>query len=158
KQARLELSRFFVDAILPADFLAIAARGLGMQRAKEHEGPLLSAVVTGPAPQRLAAAEALARCGTAESVPALFDAVGENPDRMLEHAVIFALHHLAAPAALEKALADPHPRVQQAAMLLLDQPPRPKGLLKAEAVLARLAAADAGLRETSLSVLQKHSA
>jgi putative membrane-bound dehydrogenase-like protein len=133
-----------------------AARALGLCRdrpaAKE-----LAVLLASPQPVvRLAAVEALARCGSEESLPALWQQLRNPVDRFEEHALIHAIHHLAAPAALEKALNDPHPRVQRAALLLLDQPPRPIGSLKADVVMARMAASDAELRQTALRILQKH--
>jgi putative heme-binding domain-containing protein len=46
--------------------------------------------------------------------------------------------------------------VQKAALLLLDQPPRPKGRLGHEPVLRRVRAADADLRQTALRILERH--
>src|SRR5207302_9200246 len=105
---------------------------------------------------RLAAAQALARCGTARSLPAVWQALARQPDRFLEHALTFAAHHLADAAALEAALRHPHARVQQAALLRLDQPPRAPGRLAPPQVIDRLGAADQGLRQTALKVLQGH--
>src|SRR5262249_10850915 len=152
KEARQALARFFGDVALNGNRFPIAVRALGQHRAREYERILRSFLKSGPDPLRLAAAEALARCGTAESVPALLDALRDNPDRVLEHALIFALHHLADVKALDKALTDPHPRVQQAALILLDQAPRPRGQLRPEAVLQRIAATDAELRWTALAI------
>src|SRR5262249_11496483 len=87
---------------------------------------------------------------------ALWKGLQGAPDRMEEHALIHALHQCAAAPALENALQDPNPRVQKAALILLDQPPRAKGLLKPEAVIERVGAADADLRQTALAILRKH--
>src|SRR5262249_35805291 len=112
---------------------------------------------TASSPQmRMAAAQALAACGSAKTLPALWDALSGEPDRFLEHALLHAVHHHAQVAALEAALKHPQARVQKAALLLLDQPPRPAGLLKHEDVMARVTAPDADLRQTALRVLQKH--
>src|SRR5262245_10997215 len=75
---------------------------------------------------RLAAAEALARCGDAKSLTPIWKALIREPmDRFLEHALIHAAYHVADTAALEEALHSLHPRVKKAALILLDQPPRP---------------------------------
>lgn len=150
------LAVFLRDPEQPAELLAPAARALGMHRAREHESALTSLLHHVNPYVRLGAAEALARCGTSASLPSLWKVLATLPDRMLEHAVVYALHPIVDAASLEKALLDPHPRVQQAALILLDQPPRAKGLLKAEVVLARLASPDARLRSTALDVLRKH--
>src|SRR5262249_18117012 len=99
---------------------------------------------------RLAAADAFAR-GRLESVDVLWESLTRQPDRIEEHALIHAIHKLSDKGndLIEK-LGHGNPRVQKAALLLLDQPPRPKGLLKPEAVIQRTSAADAELRQTAL--------
>jgi putative heme-binding domain-containing protein len=104
----------------------------------------------------MAAAEALSRCGKADALPELWKALQGRPDRFLEHALIHAIHRCADAGALRTALEQPHPRVQKAALLLLDQPPRPHGALAQQAVIARLSAADLELRQAALWVLQRH--
>jgi putative membrane-bound dehydrogenase-like protein len=139
-----------------ADVVATAARALGMRRDKTA-APVLSKLLAAKEPfVRLAAAAALARCGSAAELPALWQALTEDPDRFLEHAVMNALHHLVTTKDLQAALSNKNPRMQKAALLLLDQPPRPPGALKHEAVIAGVAAADAELRGTAIKVLQKH--
>src|SRR5262249_52360993 len=126
-------------------------------RAREMEMPILALLRHESSSVRLAAAEALARCGTAAALPELFHALTLSPDRILEHALTYAIHHVADGPALAAALRQGHLRVQQAALLLLDQPPRPKGSVSSDAVLARLASPDERLRKTALEVLQKHA-
>jgi putative membrane-bound dehydrogenase-like protein len=135
---------------------AAAARALGLRRARDFETPIVALLRHENLSVRLAAAEALARCGSAAALPELLHALTLSPDRILEHALIFAIHHIADGPALATALEHANPRVQQAALLLLDQPPRAKGLVSADAVLARLASPDERLRKTALDVLQKH--
>jgi putative heme-binding domain-containing protein len=110
-----------------------------------------------PSPHaRRAAAEALATCGTLESLPVLWRALAGEPDRFLEHAVVHAIHRLADNDALLAMLSHEHPRVQRAALLLLNQPPRPPKSLPQEAVFARVRAADPELRRIAVSILQEH--
>jgi putative heme-binding domain-containing protein len=117
---------------------------------------LIRLVTTGGPRARLAAAEALARCGGPDALPALWQGLTASPDRFLKHAIIHAAHKLASTEALQSALARPEPGVQAAAMLLLDQPPRPAGLLGPAVVVARLDSPDAGLRESALHILMRH--
>lgn len=138
------------------DLVAQAARGLGLHRDKAAAGRLARLLSAEHAQVRMAAAEALARCGTAESVPAILQALGGNPDRFFEHTLIHALHHLGDTPALEALLRAPQPRLQKAGLLLLEQPPRPKGSLTADAVMKRVSAADADLRQTALTILKRH--
>jgi putative membrane-bound dehydrogenase-like protein len=138
------------------EVVATAARALG-RRADRKAAQSLEQLLSSRSPFiALAAAEALCRCGDLGNLPALWTALAANPDRFLEHALIHAAHHLADTRALKTALGNRHPRVQKAALLLLDQPPRPRGLLRPEEVLVRAAATDPGLRRAALDVLQRH--
>jgi hypothetical protein len=138
------------------EVVATAARALAL-RGDRPSAPDLCRLLGAEGPAlKMAAAEALARCGDARSLPALWETLAGQPDRFLEHALIHAAHRVADTPSLQAALRHPEARVQKAALLLLDQPPRPRGHLAAETVLARVTAADAGLRQTALRVLQGH--
>lgn len=101
---------------------------------------------------QLAAAEALARQGTAETLPALWNGLTKNPDRLLEHALIYAIHRHAPQADLQHKLAHSESRIQAAALLLLDQPPR----LKPGLVLERASSTNAHVRRTAIDILRRH--
>jgi putative membrane-bound dehydrogenase-like protein len=148
------LRRALTDA--EPDVVATAARCLALRKDREAAAAL-AALLGAPAAQvRLAAAQALAHCGMRASLPALWQALAERPDRFLEHSLIHAAHHIADSEDLTKALASPEPGVQKAALLLLDQPPRRRGLLKAPDVIRRVGSADEGLRQTALAILHEH--
>ena len=102
--------------------------------------------------EQLAAAEALAQSGSRKQLPALWSALRRNPDRMLEHAIIYAIHRHANSNDLRQYLDDPEPRAHAAALLLLDQPPR----LAPEVVFERLLSANANVRKTAKLVLSRH--
>lgn len=104
---------------------------------------------------RVAAAFALARCGMADSLPIIWRRLAADPDRFFEHALIYAAHHLATTEPLSLATQHPSPRVRRAALLLLDQPPRPHDALKPEMLIASMAAADPALRRTAVNLLRK---
>ncbi len=115
----------------------------------------LPSLLTHDAPQvQLAAAEAFARCGTVKELPALMARLAEPADPLMEHALIHALFRVGTLRHLEQALGHPSPRVQRAALVLLDQPPH--NALKAEALTARLFASDASLREVAHAGLRRH--
>jgi putative heme-binding domain-containing protein len=135
------------------DLAAASARGLGL---KGEAGDVARLLGHADPSVRFAAAEALARCGTREQLPAVWHALAltRPEDRMLEHALINAAHHSAERADLDAALASEHPAVQKAALLLLDQPPR-KGV-PVEAVVQRLSSSDAGLRAAAAWVMRRH--
>jgi len=137
--------------------VAPAARGLGLRGDRSASSELVRLLKADAPFVQLAAAEALARCGEGKpTVEALWQALDAKPDRFLEHAVIHALHRLAETPALESALKSPSPRVRKAALVLLDQPPRPRDLLKPEPVIEAAKSSDPELRQTALRILQNH--
>jgi putative membrane-bound dehydrogenase-like protein len=104
---------------------------------------------------RLAAAEALARRGSSNAVPALLAALTREVDPFLEHALTYTLHRLADARALTAALEHPHPRVQKAALTLLHQAPHKT--LTPDPVLRRLFVEDEPLRRTARKILQQRA-
>src|SRR5262245_6766189 len=138
------------------DAAITAARALAARTDRGAAGALVRMLEAQALPVRFAAAEALARCGNAASLPAVWLALTKEIDRFLEHALIHAAHRLAGAAELEAALNHPHPRAQQAALLLLHHPPRPRRRLSAEPVFATVSAADADLRRAAVRVVGRH--
>jgi putative membrane-bound dehydrogenase-like protein len=119
--------------------------------------PFLERLLTdGHAPVRLAAAEALARVGNPSTVPVIWQSLSAQNDAFLDHALIHAAHRLADAASLQQALQDPSPKVQAAALRLLDQPPRPPGVLSHEPVFERFNASDPELRRAAREILGRH--
>jgi putative membrane-bound dehydrogenase-like protein len=138
------------DAVM----VAAAARMLG-RRAETNAAPKLTALLRSTnLTLRLAAAEALSHCGDPISVPALIEALSSDTDDFLEHALTFALHHLADKHALLAALDHRSVKVQRAALVLLDQPPFQPA--PASAVARRLNASDARLEQAARWVLLRH--
>ena len=137
-----------------ADSIALAARAAG-RGADTNAAPQLLALLEHSAGHvQLAAAEALAHCGNRGTVSLLADRLARDTDPFLEHALVFALHRLASVEQLHALLNHSSPRVQRAALLLLDQPPR--RVLPAEAVSQRAFSEDEVLRRTAQSILRKH--
>lgn len=138
------------------DIVATAARALATL-ADTESGPMLASRL----PQqesvsvRLALAEALATCGSRSELPAIWEALGTGDvDRMLEHSLICAAARFATQADLREALGHASPRVQKAALLLLDQPPQTA--LTQQDILARLSSPDADLRGVAQAILVQH--
>jgi putative heme-binding domain-containing protein len=146
------------DALQQADpeILVTAARALAIRDDRQSAAALAGLLEHSSLPVRLAAAEALSRCGSVGALPALWRALAAEPDRMLEHAIVHAIHRLATEAELKSALGQNDPRVQRVALRLLDQSPRPSGLLQADQVLARVQASDRELRRTATEILARH--
>jgi putative heme-binding domain-containing protein len=137
------------------DVAATAARALASLKDHDAASALHELLARESPHVRLAAAEALAYCGTSDSAPVLWRCLAETPDGFLEHALVHALHRLADVKALIAALGSEHPRVRQAALTLLDQPPRPPGAVPLDAVLANVSATDPELRRTAVGILQR---
>ncbi len=138
------------------DIIVAAARIAGTTRRTALAAEITRLLTsTNPAVQ-LAGAEALARCGNVDSWQPLVAALTKPMDRFLEHALIHALHRIVGESVepLHALLAHDHPRVQKAALILLSQPPRPPGALKAEAVVARIQSDDPDLRRAALHLLK----
>jgi putative membrane-bound dehydrogenase-like protein len=142
------------SAATDSETAARIARALGRRGDKTAEQALLKALSRPEPHVRLAAAEALAHCGSSNAVPALLAALAGDVDRFLEHALTFTLHRLAGARRLSDALTHPHPRVQRTALTLLDQAPR--RALPAGAVLERLFAEDEPLRRAARQILLQH--
>jgi putative membrane-bound dehydrogenase-like protein len=133
---------------------ANAARALALHRDRSAAPALEEMLRHAESPVRMAAAESLVACGRSESTGALLDALDASPDRMLDHALIYALHAHAPLTSLRAALEHANPVVQKAALLLLDQPPH--RALTAADVLPRLATPNEPLRRTARFCLAQH--
>ena len=127
-----------------------------MRADRGAERDLIRLLSTGRPRAQLAAAEALGRCGGPETLSAAWRGLAAGPDRFLNHALVHAVHRLADARSLQAALARPEPAVQAAALLLLDQPPRPQGSLGPGPVMSRMGSPDTALRDASLRVLTRH--
>ncbi len=115
----------------------------------------LAASLTSPdAAIRRTAAEALSRCGAHAQTPALLDAVRFALDRAEEHALIFAAIEAGDAPALADGLRSPHPAVQRAALMALEQVA--PAAVDREDVLAMLGSTDPlTVREAMNSVAQR---
>lgn len=139
------------------DIVIAAARALALRGDRQCASSLGRLLDAPDAAVRLAAAEALARCGDTNSMPQVWQALANQPDRFLEHALVHAAHRLADVRSMQAALSHSHPRVQKAALILLDQPPRPRGELDYRSVIERMGAGDAELRAAAVRILERHA-
>ncbi len=128
-----------------------ASRALARLAKTDAAAALAEVLKTGSSPQRFAAAEALATCGTTESLPAIWAALADDPDAFLEHALIHAAL-LITKGSIPDRVPD-HPRVRRAILLIRDQ--TAPGL-RPDELLPQLGSPDAELRRTALDILRKH--
>ena len=131
-----------------------AARMAGMARDREAVPRLMQMAVKDHAAARRQAATALGQIGDARAVPALLTAASNPDDRMVEHAVIYSLITLGAPAPVTSALANGNPKVRKAALIALDQMDKPA--LGSAQLMPALNDADAELRRAALWIASRH--
>jgi putative membrane-bound dehydrogenase-like protein len=106
-------------------------------------------------PNRRAAAEALGRIGDGSVVPALLAAAALiDNDRMLDHALTYALIEIADATRTAEGLSDPSPRVQCIALVALDQ--IEGSHLSPNVLLKLLPQADPELNRTIWWILGRH--
>lgn len=128
-----------------SDHGALETAQMGLQTAKD------------PIDIRLCA-EVLGRLGDKSSVPILLEAARRNDltfDRVLEHAITFALIEIADKQTTGDGLVSESPRVRRIAMIALDQ--MPGGGLTPDWVVPLLASTDTALRDTALWLVNRHS-
>ncbi|MEJ7637222.1 MAG: PVC-type heme-binding CxxCH protein [Singulisphaera sp.] len=116
-------------------------RGPGRSR-RPRRPHLVPPALVRPPGVRMAAAEALARCGTIEALPSLWRALADRPDRPRTRPDPRRAGRRRAPPSGPRSMTT---LACRRPLLLLDQPPRPPGLLSHEPVLRRISAADAEL-------------
>jgi putative membrane-bound dehydrogenase-like protein len=98
-----------------------ALHSVSLWRDREVVSRLLAALRERSPVHRRIAAEALGRIGADEAVPALLETAREPADRMVEHAVVFALIEIADRAATTRGLESNDPLIRRAAITALDQ-------------------------------------
>ncbi len=130
---------------------------------RDHEAiESLHSILKGgsPAKQRVAA-EALGRLADKSAVPHLLEAAAQpgmkiemKADRVLEHAITFALIEIADPQGTVAGLSDPDPWVRRVAMIALDQ--MPGGGVTPQQIVPLLTEDAPTLRETALWLVARH--
>jgi putative membrane-bound dehydrogenase-like protein len=103
---------------------------------------------------RRAAAEAAGRLGERAAIPELVRQAGRDNDRVLEHALTYALFEIGAPQKLTKALTEAHePRARIALLIALDQ--LPSTVADFDAVLRLTVDSDPRTRQLAMWLAQR---
>ncbi len=102
---------------------------------------------------RREAATTLGALRDRESVPAILAALAATNDRLLEHALIYALIEINDPDATVPGLAQDSPQVKRAALIALDQ--MPTGGLRREMMPPLLDTVDPLLQRTALEIISR---
>jgi putative heme-binding domain-containing protein len=135
--------------------LAAAAYSAGVTRDEAAVGDLTELLTAGDTPPQIVrqAATSLGQIGDASAVPAILQRLHSDADRVLEHALVYALIEIADRHATAKGLASDSPRVRRAALIALDQMPR--GDLSRDEVAALLDTTDQPLLTAALDVISR---
>lgn len=131
-----------------------AVRSVGVLKDRGSVPQLLRMVVEDSPPLRREAATALGRIGDPEAVPALLKSLVDPVDRLLEHALIYALIEIGDRERTLLGLAAASPQVRKASLIALDQ--MDHGNLTQDLVTPLLDTTDVVLQQTALEVITKH--
>jgi putative membrane-bound dehydrogenase-like protein len=170
RRARLNavwaLCRTQADAARAATRRALADRDATVREAAAHAvfchrdrgaRQALQPLLADPSPSvRREAAAALGVLRDPRAVPDLLKALAGDNDRLLEHALTYALIEIDDRAAVLPGLAPASPRVRRAALIALDQ--MDGGDLTSDLVLPLLGSGDLGLERAALGVVSRHKA
>jgi putative membrane-bound dehydrogenase-like protein len=140
-----------------AEEICFIASALARQRDKSAADALEYWIDKCSSHPRLACAQALAVCGRHESIPAILRSLTDStivPEQFLEHSLLNAFYHLGTPDDFRQFLSNEHPRVQRAALILLDQPM--VKALKPDDLFPRLTSTNPELRATAQSLVKNH--
>jgi putative membrane-bound dehydrogenase-like protein len=119
------------------------------------EHGLMTYALNDPSPaNRRVVIELFGRLGEQWAVPHILAAADNADDRVLQHAVIYALIELADPIATRRGLAAKSPETIAAALIALDQ--MPGGDVKPADVIEHLSAANGELRRAARWVMAQH--
>ncbi|HLJ10194.1 MAG TPA: PVC-type heme-binding CxxCH protein, partial [Planctomycetaceae bacterium] len=133
----------------------VAAHCVGLERDREAGAALAAMVVNDEPALRRRAAAALGRIGKPEAVPALLESLRKGGiDRVLEHAIFYALIEIDHRDATLVALADPSPLVRRAGLTALDQ--MDQGELTRDLTVPLLDTDDPDLQQAALAVISRH--
>lgn len=130
-----------------------AAHCAGTWRDAAATATLTDMVVSDEPPVRRAAATALGKMRAAQAVTPLLVALQRPIDRLLEHALIYALIEINDPSATVAGLASDKSHVRRATLIALDQMRAPQ--LTRELVAKLLDTDDAALQQTTVEVISK---
>ncbi len=131
----------------------VALHSISLHRDHEAVPQLLALLKGSSAQNQRTAAEALGRIGDKSAVPALLEAAGKPGDRMLEHALTFALIEIADGAEIGRGLKSDTVLTRRAALIALDQT---GATLKVETVARELNSSDPQMKETASWIVGRH--
>ncbi len=133
----------------------VAAHCVGLERDSEASKALAAMPVDDEPALRRRAAAALGRIGKAEAVPALLASLRKGGiDRVLEHAIVYALIEIGSREATLVALSDASPLVRRAGLVALDQ--MDHGELTRDLTVPLLDTDDPDLQQAALAVISRH--
>lgn len=131
-----------------------AARSVGLAKDLKSLSKLIALVEKNEPAVRRQAATALGQIGDAQAIPALVAATATTSDPFIRHSVIYSLISLNRPELVVKALAHTSLKVQEAALIALDQ--MKSKPLRSGQVIGFLSNKNPDLQRTALWVTSHH--
>ncbi|MDZ4783461.1 MAG: PVC-type heme-binding CxxCH protein [Planctomycetia bacterium] len=131
-----------------------ALHGAGLWRDADASDRMLALLKSDQPAVRRNAATGLGRLENASAAPALLDALSTRPDRIVEHAIIYALIEIDSPIATRAGLKHADHNVARGALIALDQ--MPHGDLTQIDVEPLLTRDDAALQNAAIDVCARH--
>src|SRR5260370_1116779 len=136
-----------------------ALHSISLWRDAASVGHLLYMLQAGSFHNRRVAAEALGRIGDRSAAPFLVTAgslAPQQPDRLLEHSLIFALIEIGDPQAIRFALKQVRPGIRRTALIAIYQ--MPDGGLEPQMVAGLLGSNEPVFKETAAWIIGRHPA
>lgn len=154
--AKVVLCDLFSRESTPASVRRAACYAIGWSGDAELAEVLIPGLTASDASVRREVATALGRLGRPAAVPHLLTALQSDPQRVEEHALLYALIEIGAAEPTARGLTSDDPRVQRGALIALDQ--MPGSPLTREQLTAVLETPDVRLQQTALEILGQHPA
>jgi putative membrane-bound dehydrogenase-like protein len=134
--------------------IVAAARAAGLAKDLQSVPTLIALVEKNEPAVRRQAATALGQIGDTKAIPALIAATATTSDPFIRHAIIYSLISFNQPELLVKGLANSSPKVQEAALIALDQ--MKSKPLRSGQVIGFLSNKNPDLQRTALWVTAHH--
>ena len=154
--AKAALSQLFARETTPATVRRAACYALGWSGDATLWEVLVPGLAATDAGVRRESATALGRLARPEAVPHLLAALQTNPQRVEEHAILYALIEIAAAEPTAAGFVSTDPRIRRGALIALDQ--MPGSPLTRDQLTAVLDTQDVRLQQTALEILGQHPA
>src|SRR5579883_83299 len=148
-------ARYCLGHLVGENLALTGIHAVALWRDKKAIDDLISLLLRNGDRRKRAAATALGRIGDPKAIPALFTALAnEKNDRVLDHALTYALIEIGDAKETAKGLTHPSPPVRRACLATMENIPNAN--LDAKDALVHLDAKNSALRETAWWIAGRH--